>query len=581
MPNLHDLLAQSMLFTAASAGKSDGNSTLEEVDIGAPVRTPEPQPTTARQLKEFGKTLDEHTVRANQIWRFSWDPSSPGVFTDITIKSRGMGMDYGMPCKVYDRLEFQSISIVRTGGTKVDLPLSSSYMLRAWHTRLGHIRPFADNFIGKANPLWQLDARIDHSMLVAFGYKLDGSAMKPLSLAECDAFGEDLIPTSAASPQCEFIADPKTPGVVATVCVGASRYIALVELVLCKEHNDFVPGGFVGFARIHPHAMVWSNESVRRVESTIVMARPKHGMSHGESMHKRHKALVVTDTNYPHSPSAKFGPFPIPFADAIYDYFEVEPAKVFASRAPADGDHPQQRTGEITLADARFTTERTLSNVVHRHSRFTDNDADIVKQPRQGQFDNVHIGVRMRLSMTMPDGPEFPWGAIDHKNVLVDDDLSMIFQCLHDCCHMHVRWSAMFDDRIIAGWSGGKPNALAGAPAVPENQTVFASFPDEHTLVYRAIAEKVAAGELSIFCHHGLAYAVDQWPTASAMVAMEALHLGLKVIAEQVHEPYWNGEPNDPWSLFYFRIRYCGAEIEPGKWKIQQRLTFKREECMK
>lgn len=577
MPSLQQLLEQSMLFTAASGGKAAPDA----VEL-APMRTPEPRPTTARQLEEYGKSLDEDTVRVNPIWRFSWDPSRPAAFTKITIKSRGMGMDYGMPCKVYDEVAFEKVFVVREDGTKLELSLDAAHMIGAWHARVGHIHPLKDQFLGRSNPLWQLDTRIDHSMLVAFAFQQGGSE-SVLTLAQCDALGEDLIPAKGSgAPVCAFVADAALPEVRAEVCVGAVRYVVLVELVLCKEHNDFVPGGINGFARIHPHAMVWSTEALRRVETSIVMARPRRGMSHGDSMHDRHKALVVTDTNYPHSPSAAFGPFPIPLADTIYDYYEVEPARVFAERAPIESDHPQQRTGEITLADARFRGKRRrITDAVTRRSRFAEPDRDILKEPRQGQFDNVHIGVRMRLEMAIPEHPPFPFAPNDTKTVLADDNLSMIFMCVHDCCHMHVRWSAMFTDPIIAGWRGDTPNAEPGAPQVPENQTVFASFPNEHTLRYRAIAEKVDAGALTIFCHHGLAYAIDLWPTTAAKLAMAVLFETLATMATTFHEPYWNGTPNDQWSLFYFRVRYCGPELEHGKWQVQERLSFDRETCMR
>jgi hypothetical protein len=47
---------------------------------------------------------------------------------------------------------------------------------------------------------------------------------------------------------------------------------------------------------------------------------------------------------------------------------------------------------------------------------------------------------------------------------------------------------------------------------VPEKQTVFASFPDSHSLKYRAHANTVEASRWQVFCHHGVGYAVDEWP---------------------------------------------------------------------
>jgi hypothetical protein len=328
----------------------------------------------------------------------------------------------------------------------------------------------------------------------------------------------------------------------------------------------------VGFARVHPHLLIWSNEDLERVESTIVMARPKNGMVHRNgSMHREHKALVVADTNETHEFSS-MAQLPIPYTDLLYDYYESDPARVFEGRSRIASDHPQQRTGEVTLADARFKNKRRIADAVTRRSPHVHDEPDIVKMARQGQFDNVHIAPRMRLTMDLHDG---------RGPSLVDDDIVMLNMCLHDCCHLHVRWSTFLTDSIIAGWKDGQPNAEPGAPAVPENQTVFASFPNEHTLRYRAIAETVGAGALTVVCHHGLAYAVDLWPGVGAASKAEGLHGAIAGAAKLFNEPFSGGTENDVWSLFYFRIRYCGPPTGINEWKIIPRSGFDLETCMK
>lgn len=561
MPSLNDLLRQSMLFTAAAPQLPTA--------ITSAFRSPKPSPTRAAD-REDG--LDEATVRHNPIWRLSWDPASPGTFRDITICSRGMGMDYGMAATAYDKMEFRSVQVRRRNGTHVDLLLDPAHMIGAFFAPEGSISPLADNFTGKANWLWQLETRIDSSMLVVFGYKLDQKHPSPLTKAECDALGDDLMPNPGDEPA--GVTFTATSGASAWAHVDHTRYIVAVELVLCRENNDFVPGGLIGFARIQPHLMVWGSERLDRVEGTIVMARPSKGMSHdSDVMHETHKALVVADTNEAHTLSGLFER-PIPYTDALYDYYEIEPTRVFEGRKRKPYDHPLQREGEITLADSRFTEARTIENAVTRRSQFAVYSPNIVKTARQGQFDNVHIAPRMRLTMEVPfDG---------RGRFVVDDDIAMLNMCLHDCCHMHVRWSKFLTDAIIAGWKNGRPNVEPGAPQVPENQTVFASFPNEHTLRYRAVAESVDAGALTILCHHGIAYAVDEWPTSGARAAINALHFGIKKLARAGVEPYFDGEENDRWALFYYRIRYTG-ELAPdgsGTWVVTPRSDFSLETCM-
>jgi len=551
MPNLDDLLRQSMLFTAARGM----NAT--PVLMTSAFRTPKPKPQSARDL---GGDLDPDTVMRNPIWRLSWDPAKPGTFTNVQIYSRGMGMDYGMPALVYKHMEFRSVQVVRTGGQVVDLYLDPEHMIGAWRTTQGKIT-------GSSSGLWPLDINADVSMLVAFGFNLDGDKPSGFTPEEIEELGDELMPPGDLPPrQLDFITGLNTR---AWVCVGPARYIVMVELVLCKENNEFVPGGFIGFARIHPHVLIWSNEDTVRVGATIVMQRPANAMAHGDAMHDKHKVLLVADTNVIHDPSAKIQ-MPLPTTDRLYDYYEVEPYTRFRSRKPKAEDHPLQKTGEVTLADARFKRGRINEAAIKRHSPLVMADPDVVKEPRQGQFDNVHIAPRMKLVMYLPNG----------ENVTVDD-LPMLNTCLHDCTHMHVRWSAFLTDhKPLLGWRGNTPHVEPGAPQVPENQTVFASFPNDHGLEYRAIAERNPAGHLTIFCHHGLAYAVDQWPDTmfnkGPSAGLALMRGALEQLANEFEEPYWNGTPNDIWALFYFRVRYT------GKFRfLQQRSIFNVEDCMR
>lgn len=543
--NLQALIDQTMVGHAAKCSK------LPLVPLSAAYRSEEPNPQTA---EDWGGDLSEAIVRENFIWRLSWDPSNPGAFTDVTIASRGMGMDYGMPAKAFNTIEFRRVQVTRDNGQLVDLYLDQAHMIGAWRTHAGEI-PESDR------GLWRLGAKLDESILVMFGYTLDGEKPSPLDRAACDELDEALIPRPGAShPGVELVA---AAGATVWVCVGEARYIVAVELCLHREHNNFVPGGFIGFARIHPHVMVWSNEDLRDVQASIVLDRPAKGMSHG-AMKAEHGLLVVTDTNVAHDPSAKIQ-MPIPYSDLLYDYYETHPYSAFRRRTKRAGDHPLTEKGEITLADPRFKRGRILEGKIKRNTPLLGKaDPEIFKEPRQGQFDNVHIAPRMRLEYEDFDGSK-----------LVFDDIVMLNTCLHDCTHMHVRWSAFLTDKIIAGWKNGEPHVEPGAPGVPENQVVFVSFPSVHAMKYRAVATKVPAGELVVIMHHGLAYAVDEWPTAEAAMALKMMRGGIEQLANQFNEPACKLDPNDKWASFYFRVRYTGY----GTW-VQQRSEFEIEECM-
>ena len=66
------------------------------------------------------------------------------------------------------------------------------------------------------------------------------------------------------------------------------------------------------------------------------------------------------------------------------------PVRVFEGRKPRESDHPRQKDGEVTLADARFTEGRRISDAVTRRSALVHSHRDIAKRPRQGQLYALH-----------------------------------------------------------------------------------------------------------------------------------------------------------------------------------------------
>jgi hypothetical protein len=103
------------------------------------------------------------------------------------------------------------------------------------------------------------------------------------------------------------------------------------------------------------------------------------------------------------------------------------------------------------------------------------------------------------------------------------------------------------------------------------------------TLRYRAVAETVAAGDLSVFCHHGLAYAVHQWPDQPLLFNIDNLLRGLELLAENTNEPCHDWTPRDDWAMFYFRVRYTGRAGKTNEgWRVFERLKFDDlERCMR
>lgn len=569
MPSLLQLLEDSMPFTGARGD----SATLLELPAEGDFRAPRPQAVGDRAIA----TDDPDEILVKRIWQFDQDAGSPATFRDLRIWSRGMGMGYRSTASVAKKVVFDDLLVKRLDGTDLELPLTQDFVAGRWWIGMGEIPEMPSG-------LWQLESKLDVSLLVAFAYEEVDGAVIPISRADIDAMGESFMPRARLMPAClDFIA---VDDASARICVGNSRYVALVSLTTCRERPDFAPGELVGFGRFYPHVMVMGTADAKRVEVSIRIERPASAMTHGDpEMQHEIKSLLVADANRNHSETAFVVPdLPVPVTSNIYDYYVTDAHEYLRARQPVrlsseeraalprgrwiyHEDAETQRPGEVTLADARFESARRLEPCVRR----LGGDAEpIRKTARQGQFDNLHIAPRMRF--------EFDHVAIDRPlQKLEFRDVVMVFVCMHDCIHMHVRWAAFSSVKPTLGFSEGRPYSKAGAPAVPENQTVFASFPSDHALVYRAVADGCTAGEWQVFCHHGAGYAIAEWPHPMSRAMLTLLSTAVHVLADAPF-PIFPSMPLS-WPAFYWRCRWTGDPS--GRDIPMERLDFNLERCLR
>jgi hypothetical protein len=585
MPSFQQLLEQTMPFFAARAHG------VEPVRMTTDFAVTEPSPDdpfNPEKRLPGDKRSPADVIMDNMIWQFEQKQESPALFENLRVWSRGMGMNYTHPVPVLPRLEWGDLTIthaaepedangVKPPPIKRALALSPEFVVGAWYVPPAHI---PENDRG----LWQLPANTDTSFVVAFAFEetYEGRIV-PLDMPAIDDLGEKFMPEVGGVTACLDLTMVQDTTV--RVCIEKSRWVAFVALTTCRERPDFAPGKLVGFARFFPHLQVMSNTDMDAVEASLLMERPAAAMTHGDAqMGTEIKPILVTDSNKKRSFTRHvpgFDEMPVPVTSNIYDYYEVEPATRFSTRKPrrlsvferallsadelrkldesAVEDHPEQRVGEVTLADARRTVERELPDCVRRDGGDLES---ITKMPRQGQFDNLHLAPRMRV--------EFVDRTRDPAPNIVLDDIAMVFVCLHDCVHMHVRWAGWATDKIVAGFDGNTPYAKPGAPAVPSNQTVFLSFPTPHSVVYLAFATTCAGGGWTVFCHHGAGYAIDAWPAALSKLFTNALR---RSIEETTHEPApaHPDLPNPSWPGFYWRCRW--ASTQEGADVIAERLS--------
>jgi hypothetical protein len=543
MPSFLELLQASMPFTAAKAK----HATV--VELHGDFEAPQPKPINDR---DTGMPSPEQ-ILVNRIWRFAQEASDPAVFTNLRVVSRGMGMNYQAAAQVMRKLEFQDLIVTRSDGMRLRLPMTPEFVVGRWWIGMGHI-PESDT------GWWQLEAATDVSVLVAFVFEDVGGVVSPMTREAIDELGDAFMP-KAHVPPCglEFFA---TDDASARLCVGNARYLALISLTTCRERSDFAPGDIIGFARFYPHAMIMASDGAASCEVSIRLERPSKAMTHGDpEMMEDVKSLLVADSNSNHSWLNYYLPgmeLAVPLTSNIYDYYMVDP-----DRKLGVAGNPEW----VTLADRRFGEKRTVEACVARDGRAFE---DITRWPRQGQFDNVHMAPRMRMAFDEIDSST---GQLFRVEL---DDIAMVFICLHDCVHMHVRWAAWAGDKALKGFENGLAYATSGMPQVPDNQTVLARFVNRHTMLYWAEAMGCGPGEWQVFCHHGAAYAIDAWPGGAADRKRELLK---RVVARE--DPGDMIFPSMPmsWASFYWRLRFAQDRDAPGM--PMERLEFRYDRVLR
>ena len=171
----------------------------------------------------------------------------------------------------------------------------------------------------------------------------------------------------------------------------------------------------------------------------------------------------------------------------------------------------------------------------------------MVKLPRQGAFDNMHVAPRMRMS--------------PNANILRGlrtEDIAMAPFCVHDCLHMHFRWGMAGS----AKWSRGfndkyEPYSVDGATLVPHDQKVIVTCLSPSSFVYEGrVDAKVPAGRTTTFFHHGMSYANEVWSSVKvgmARASVDAFSAGFPFPIDL--------RASTSWATFYWHLRFGGKTM--------------------
>ncbi len=94
----------------------------------------------------------------------------------------------------------------------------------------------------------------------------------------------------------------------------------------------------------------------------------------------------------------------------------------------------------------------------------------------------------------------------------------------------------------------------------------------------RVLADVCEAGAWTVFCHHGVGYAVDAWPTFSSQQKLDLMRGSVELGKGKLGPYVFPNLPQPSWPGFYWRCRWTGwVGSEPV-----ERLTIPEiEDCMR
>lgn len=407
------------------------------------------------------------TSVAGSLWRYEIRFAANGVLEarDVNCRITHPG-GHSMSMGVLDNVTWEDPVVHLAGGESVvTLPLRASYLLGSFQTSGGHISAVS-------HPVWRLESVHDIGTAVVFGYDL-ANPSAPAPLRNLDDFARN---ASAGSDRAR-----------------RARVLVVCELVLCQARADFEPAGVLDAGRLYPIAEIITDGDAD-IQMTVNLRRPdRSSMDHGW-LSPNHIPSLYADRNVgqgivalvTHLVSGSSSPLPT-WSD-MFDYFDRNTSRA-AIRAVAVNP-----ANAGTRSDSR---DREIVNRLHA----TYSATTVIKVPRQGEFDNIHIAPQMQVSL----------GSIPLLfSGLGPLGVSMAPVCAHDCFHMHWRWGLGYTHLEQSGWGPRGPYTEPGAPMVAPNQEIEIETPSGHAGIrYSATARRQRGGDWAVVMPHGAAYALQ------------------------------------------------------------------------
>ena len=638
MASFEDLLMQTMPFAGAlNFYNVRRAAALDSVGVGEPTSDPGEMPglfdgqtigyddmvVNRLELDESWtvekpqiEAADYETPHEVPIWRFSHEADTPWRVRNISCRARSSSyqthmvaesIEWGLESEKEKGSLKNHILIGNLLGKLIELPLTKDFVSYKASIQGGQI---SDN----QTDLWKLPSNHDQSLVIAFVYSLEpGQPPRSLTADQANDFGDDFMAQGGAGAQTgadvhgETSADLEHP-----------RVLVIVSLTTCKQAEDFAPGGIVGMGRIYPHIMVMSSMPLSMIEATVRVNRAETSISTNDAVEPpadigdKHvdqteglKGCCGTYDRDPHALPDKINSVffadandfsistlkdpPLPFWSNFFAYYLLDAHQTMGN----------QTITAVTRAENRWKVREEMDLIVRQPVTGPSDYAKLIKQPCQGEFDNLHMAPKMKLhkvkraiyidsSPQLDNLPTAILGGSKRVSKVIDiplaslnlDDISMAPFCSHDCFHTHWRWGKDATDKAQLGFAGKVPYKKAGAPLIPDNQSVKLWLRAPNLLTYSATVwaqenKPIGANEWQVIMHHGSAYALDITAYVLAYLAKFSVDFfagsPMFFADDNLETPITSAMS---FSAFYWKLRW---QVVPGSDgpKLQERVLNK------
>jgi hypothetical protein len=371
-------------------------------------------------------------------------------------------------------------------------------------------------------PCWNIDVAIDIGYHYVFGYEFMAPHCAPVPISQKAIGLSDFIPSNSTSTDHVYM----NTGQTTVVSVKPLRVLVCISLVCCEPDTTFTPGYFlmnpVSAARVFPHAAIFATHPslLSSYQIDIEMMRPESSGHVSDDMNKEIGASLYADANIDTSVWLS------PYWPRIFDWTHTNPnvGDEFVAVYPSS-EKPKERSflDAVVVSDGDGEVLRT-----------------VVKVPRQGEFDSIHLAPTMRFNEGHRMHPT--WGY---------DRVVMAPFCVHDCFHVHWRWGLGLDQlrQWNYGWSENKSWDKKGAPMVPPDQKVTIKLlgsqgATAHGIRYRAHGLDFASAGWSIIMSHGAAFSYDDTFAATMLKTLD-----------------WS-----EWPEYYWTLRFSISSLDSSGW---------------